>query len=170
MDRETTKLIAQLGLDKGSVLEISGSTWAKRLNFKQYKAVHYPAYDICESTLAETFDLVIAEQVFEHLLWPYRAGKNVYQMLKPGGFFLITTPFLIRIHNHPIDCSRWTEIGLRHLLAECGFPLEGIRTASWGNRACVRANYVKWARYNPRMHSLHNEPNFPVVVWAVAQK
>jgi hypothetical protein len=114
--------------------------------------------------------LIIAEQVFEHLLWPYRAGKNVHRMLNQGGYFLITTPFLVRIHSGPTDCSRWTETGIRYFLAECGFSLERIQTGSWGNRACVRANFSQWSRYRRLVHSLRNEPSFPVVVWALAQK
>ena len=70
--------------------------------------------------LDDTFDLIIAEQVFEHLLWPYRAARNVHRMLRPGGSFLITTPFLVKIHPVPNDCSRWTETGMKHLLAEAG--------------------------------------------------
>jgi SAM-dependent methyltransferase len=138
--------------------------------FRSYKSLYYPDFDICESSLADQFDLILADQVFEHLLWPYRAGKNVYKMLNRGGYFLITTPFLIRVHNFPIDCSRWTEIGLKYFLAECGFDLEHIRTGSWGNRACVRANFSRWILYRPWLHSLKNEPLFPVAVWALAQK
>ena len=32
--------------------------------------------------------------------------------------------------------------GLRHLLANCGFPLEKIVTGYWGNRACVRQAWL----------------------------
>ena len=91
-------------------------------------------------------------------------------MLRPGGHFLVTTPFLIRVHRIPIDCSRWTETGLKCLLVECGFRSESIRTASWGNRACFRGNFPRLAAYLPMLHSLRNEPDFPVVVWALAQK
>jgi hypothetical protein len=38
-------------------------------------------------------DIIIAEQVFEHLLWPYRAVRNVFQMLTPNGALLVTTHF-----------------------------------------------------------------------------
>jgi SAM-dependent methyltransferase len=150
-------------------LEISGNHFS-RLCFKEYRAVHYPDYDVCTSSLAEEFDLIIAEQVFEHLLWPYRAGRNVYQMLSPGGHFLVSTPFLVRIHDYPTDCTRWTEMGLRFFLAECGFDLAKIRTFSWGNRACIQADFTEWARYRRKIHSLANEPQFPYHVWAVAQK
>jgi SAM-dependent methyltransferase len=170
MNRETRRMIGALQPEQLKVLEISGTAWEEWCRFKEYKSVSYPDYDICESALSETFDLIIAEQVFEHLLWPYRAGRNVYQMLNPGGHVLITTPFLIRVHNFPVDCSRWTELGIKHLLAECGFPLEKIQTGAWGNRACIRANYFEWARYKATLHSLRNEPDFPVSVWALAQK
>lgn len=169
MNRRTRELIEGLQPGSFSVLEISGEAWGQLGIFEEYKSAKYPDYDVCKSALPETFDLIIAEQVFEHLLWPYRAGKNVHRMLNPEGYFLVTTPFLIRIHDHPVDCCRWTETGIKYLLAECGFPLETIKTGSWGNRACVRANFRRWARYKSRIHPLHNEPNFPVVVWALAK-
>ena len=58
---------------------------------------------------------------------------------------------------------------MKYFLAECGFDLERIQTASWGNRACIKANFNKWARRG-WFGSLHNEPDFPVTVWALAQK
>jgi SAM-dependent methyltransferase len=169
MNRECRALVEALGPQGLKTLEISGHEWGKLYRFKEYQTTDYPEYDVCEKPLAQTFDLIVAEQVFEHLLWPYRAGRNILQMLNPGGHFLISTPFLIKIHGHPIDCSRWTELGLKHLLAECGFPIERIKTYSWGNRACVKKYIDSWASYR-WWRSLRNEPEFPIVVWALAQK
>jgi len=170
MNRETRKLVEGLQPQELRVLEIAGDYWQNLLSFKEYKSVKHQDFDICASTLPETFDLIIAEQVFEHLLWPYRAGKNIHRMLNPEGHFLITTPFLVRLHAEPVDCSRWTELGMKHLLAECGFPLEKIKTGSWGNRDCVKANLDKWVRYRNNKHSLKNDTDFPYVVWALAEK
>jgi SAM-dependent methyltransferase len=170
MNRETLRLVTALAPETLDALEISGDRWRDLCEFRSYRSVAFPEYDLCAGALGERFDLIFAEQVFEHLLWPYRAGRHVYRMLRPGGHFLITTPFLIRVHGYPVDCTRWTETGLRHFLAECGFPLEEIRTGSWGNRACVRANFHQFPRYRARLHSLRNEPEFPVVVWALALK
>ncbi len=169
MNQQTRALVQALPIRELRVLEISGEDW-KGLPFKSYKALHFPEFDITAQVLPETFDLIIAEQVFEHLLWPYRAGRNVYAMLAPGGHFLNTTPFFIKIHNHPTDCSRWTPTGMKYFLAECGFPLEKIRTESWGNRDCVRSNLRGWTPYRPGWHSLRNETDYPMVVWALAQK
>lgn len=169
MRDDCERWIAELGAERLKVLEISGNHYAD-LPFAEYRIAAYPDYDVCAGPLPDTFDLVIAEQVFEHLLRPYAAARNVHAMLRPGGHFLISTPFLVRVHDYPVDCTRWTETGLRGFLAESGFEPERIRTASWGNRACVNANFHDWTRFRPRLHSLANEPAFPYHVWALAQK
>jgi SAM-dependent methyltransferase len=169
MNQETARLVGGLDFKHASALEISGVQW-KDFRFARYKSVGYPDFDICAGVLDEKFDIILAEQVFEHVLWPYRGVRNVFQMLNPDGSFLITTPFLVRIHGHPIDCSRWTELGMRHLLAEGGFDMDRITTGSWGNRACARSNLLRWTPYNRWLHSLKNEPDYPVAVWALARK
>jgi len=162
--------IRELGPERLDVLEISaGPQWAREFPFRSYTGTDYPGFDVCSETLPARFDLIIADQVFEHLKWPYRAGRNVLAMLRPGGHFLVAVPFLVRVHTSPIDCSRWTEQGLSYLLQECGFPEAGIATASWGNRACLKANLTSW-RKRGLFGSLANEPDFPVMVWAFARK
>ena len=169
-DEETRRLIAGLGPSGLRALEISGRVWQDE-GFRSYEAAEYPAYDVCRNTLPGPFDLIIAEHVFEHVLWPYRAGRNVLQMLQPGGHFLIVTPFLYKVHPNPYDCTRWTETGIRHFLAECGFPMETIATGSWGNRACLEATLRREYRlFNRHLHSLKNDPELPMVVWALARK
>jgi SAM-dependent methyltransferase len=164
-----TELLKSIGARDFDVLEISAGQYWRTLPFKSFTEANYPQFDICSDTLEKQFDLIIADQVFEHLLWPLRAAKNVHSMLRPGGYFLITTPFLIKVHAIPNDCTRWTETGMKYFLAEAGFSLDEIKTDSWGNRSCVKANFSKWARKG-WLGSLHNEPEFPVVVWAFARK
>ena len=111
-------------------LEISGHAW-QSFGFDHYQTLTWPEYDVCRAPLENAnFDVIIAEHVWEHLLWPHRASQNVWQMLRPGGYFLVMTPFLVRIHEFPHDCSRWTEVGLKHLLAEAGFGMDDIVTGS----------------------------------------
>jgi SAM-dependent methyltransferase len=174
MNRETLKLVEGLCPEQLDVLEISGGAWGQRKQFKSFQSPRYPVLDICESAPTDTFDLVIAEQVFEHLTRPLQAGRNVHEALRPGGHFLITTPFLVKMHPYPIDCCRWTPDGLLNLLVECGFDREDIHVDAWGNRACMRANLrgdsKTWVRYKPYLHSLKNDPAFPLQVWALAKK
>lgn len=169
MYERCAELLRGLGPERLDALEISAGKYFQTLGFRSFREANYPEFDICQGTLPEQYDVIIADQVWEHLLWPYRAARNVHAMLKPGGHFLVTTPFLIRVHEIPYDCSRWTETGLKHFLIECGFDPDGIVTGSWGNRACVKANLYKFARRG-WFGSLKNEPQFPVAVWALAKK
>ncbi len=170
MYRHAFAFIEGLGPSELDVLEISGGPqWKREFTFRSYRSTEYPDFDICADVLPQRFDLIIADQVFEHLPWPYRAGRNVLAMLKPGGVFVVATPFLVRVHEVPIDCSRWTPDGLSFLLQECGFRPGDIETHSWGNRACVKGNLMSW-RKRGFFGSLANEKNFPVMVWAYARR
>jgi SAM-dependent methyltransferase len=170
MYRKAFDFIATLEPERLDVLEISGGNqWKRALRFKSYESTQYPDFDVCTDTLPRQFDLIIADQVFEHVKWPSRAGRNVWKMLRPGGAFVISTPFLIRVHRVPVDCSRWTAEGLSYLLQECGFEENDIQVDSWGNRSCVKANLNRW-RKRGFFGSLRNEPDYPVMVWAFAKK
>jgi SAM-dependent methyltransferase len=169
MDQSTDALVRSLPCQELDALEISGGKW-KSLGFKSYRTTNFPEFDICKEQTSQKFDIIIAEQVFEHLKWPHRASQNIYGMLNPGGYFLISVPFLIKIHNDPIDCTRWTSEGLAYFLEEAGFDLDKIQTGSWGNRESVIANFDEWMPFNPKRHSLANESDFPLVTWALARK
>jgi SAM-dependent methyltransferase len=150
-------------------LEIAAGWKWRRRGWGSFTEMNWPDHDICEDRLDRQFDVVIADNVWEHLLHPYRAAQNVLAMLKPGGLFINITPFLIRHHPIPTDCTRWTELGMRHFLADAGFDGDRIETGSWGNAAAVKANFRRWARTGWR-RSLPNDPDFPVAVWAFARK
>lgn len=172
MNQEIQRFISSLDCLHIDALEVSGTGCKGKYNFRSYYSVSYPEYDICVDPLKrEAFDLIIAEQVFEHILQPQKAAANVHDMLRPGGVFVISTPFLVKIHEQPLDISRWTERGIRQLLENEGF--EVLYTASWGNLECLAADMqpgLGWTAYDPRRHSLKNQPQFPIVVWAFAKK
>ena len=131
----------------------------------------YPEFDICENYLNEKFDLIIADNVWEHLKYPYKASKNIQKMLNKNGYFLVIVPFLVRLHEVPIDCTRWTEDGLKYYLEESGFNINNIETGSWGNKKSVISNLRnddKWTRVG-FYSKLNNEKNFPVQIWALAK-
>jgi len=170
MYRRCFEFVRSLQPESLEVLEVSaGPHWRRAFSFRSFTGTDYPGYDVCSEVLPHHYDLIIADQVFEHLQWPTRAARNLFEMLKPGGYLILAVPFLLRVHKSPIDCSRWTEQGLSHLLQEAGFTAESIRTDSWGNRACVKANLTSW-RKRGFFGSLRNEPDFPVMVWAFAHK
>ena len=168
------KDISFLNLEDLEVLEISaGEYWKENFRFKSFTELNFPEYDICKDVINENkYDLIIADNVWEHLKYPYRATKNVFKMLRPNGYFLVITPFLIKIHNVPIDCSRWTEDGMRYFLSEAGFDLENITTNSWGNKKCAKLDLrddPTWTRIG-FFRSMKNNKMFPMQIWALAKK
>jgi SAM-dependent methyltransferase len=167
--RECLALVEQLVPEQLDVLEIGAGHMWQRLPFRTYTTMNYPEYDICRDVLNRQFDLVISDNVFEHLSYPHRAGRNVLTMLRPNGHFLNITLFLVRIHLVPMDCSRWTQEGMRYLLEECGFDPATMVSGAWGNRACVRANLRRWVRRG-WFRSLKNESAYPCQVWVLARK
>ena len=172
--KKIKKELGSVDLKSFETLEISsGEYWKKNFFFKSYKNLNYPEFDICEKNkIKKKYDFIIADNVFEHLKYPYRAAKNIYKLLKSNGYFLIIVPFLVRLHNVPIDCTRWTEDGLKFFLEESGFKIKNIKTNSWGNKSCVISNLRSdnmWTRIG-FYKNLNNEKNYPVQVWAIAKK
>ena len=166
--------LSNLKLHQFKTLEISsGEYWKENFQFKSYTAWNFPDFDICSKIdIRNKFDFIIADNVWEHLKYPHRATKNVYNLLNDNGYFLVIVPFLIRVHEVPIDCTRWTKDGLKFLLEESGFKIENIYTNSWGNRKCVTSNLRSddtWSRIW-FYRDFKNEKNFPVQVWAIAKK
>ena len=173
MNRETLKFVQSLPCTGIDVFEISGDGWNdQRFGFRTYRNAYYPEHDICNAPVgSEICDLVILEQVLEHVRFPDRALRHSLQMLRPGGWVLVTTPFLLRFHPQPLDLYRWTADGLKVLLEEAGF--QDVVTDSWGNRDCLFADMTPgpdWTYFDPERHSLANEPQFPIVVWGYARK
>ena len=166
--------LKKLKLENMNVLEISaGEYWRENYKFRSYDTLNFPDFNICDSiSIKKKYDLIIADNVWEHLDYPYRATKNIYKLLNDNGYFLIIVPFLVRVHNVPIDCSRWTEKGLKYFLNECGFNINDIKTNSWGNKECVKSNMRDddtWTRIG-FYKNLKNDKKYPVQVWALAKK
>ena len=154
-----------------SAAEISGDAQAGR-PWKRFVSLNYPEFDLCAPLEGRgTFDVVICEQVIEHVVDPWAAAENLRGLCTPGGHVIVSTPFLIRVHELPAygmhDYWRFTPRGLRILLARAG--LEVAAVGSWGNRSCVTGNFDHWPAYR-RWHSLRNEPDLPVQVWAFARR
>jgi SAM-dependent methyltransferase len=53
------------------------------------------------------FDVVISNQVIEHLTNPDNMIKEIHRILKPGGFAIISTPNLCSLHNRLFVLLGW---------------------------------------------------------------
>ncbi|MDB6040801.1 MAG: pimB 3, partial [Verrucomicrobiales bacterium] len=66
-------------------------------------------------------DSAMATEVLEHCSEPGQILREVCRVLKPGGFFFFTVPFLWPLHEVPHDFYRYTPFALKRLLAVSGF-------------------------------------------------
>lgn len=90
---------------------------------RRYKQADY-FYDGTRMPFAnEDFDGLISNQVFEHVFNPHDFLKEANRVLKIGGKFLITVPFVWDEHEQPYDYARYSSFGLTHLLRESGFEI-----------------------------------------------
>lgn len=65
--------------------------------------------------LDETFDLVVAQAVLEHVLDPFACVAEMNRVLKPGGLVYAETPFMQQVHGGRYDFHRFTQLGHRRL-------------------------------------------------------
>ncbi len=170
-DEAIDDFITHLNSNSINVLEISGNRWENHFSNQNYNTLSFPEFDLSNKIDSySVYDLIILEHVLEHLPNPSLAIKNIHKLLKTGGSLIIATPFLIKVHNAPDDCTRWTKNGLKHLLSNNGFLSKNIAVDQWGNKSAIISNFNKWVKYKPYIHSLKNEEQFPVTVWAFAKK
>jgi SAM-dependent methyltransferase len=170
MNRAADRRIASLDPTRCTAVEISGDNHAGR-PWKEYTSLNFPDFDLCAPLSDERdFDVVICEQVLEHVPDPSAAAANLRHLCAPGGQVIVSTPFLVKVHELPeygmLDYWRFTPRGLRLLLERAGLVVDEM--GAWGNRQCVAGNIRVWSAYRP-WHSLHNEPDVPVQVWAFAR-
>jgi SAM-dependent methyltransferase len=69
-----------------------------------------------------TIDAIVCTEVFEHLVDPPAAARELVRVLKPGGRLVLTTRFCFPLHDRPADYWRFTSYTLERLFA----PLDPV--------------------------------------------
>jgi SAM-dependent methyltransferase len=169
LNRSVDEYLMSLHPPRLRAAEISGNAQAGK-PWKEFVSLDYPEFDLCAPLEGRgTFDVVICEQVLEHVVDPCAAARNLRGLTVPEGKVVVSTPFLIRVHELPLyglnDYWRFTPRGLRTLLERAGLKVDEVY--SWGNRSCIAANLDRWPAHR-RWMSLRSEPEMPVQVWAFA--
>ena len=120
--------IAQLAGTELNILDVGGRYQPYRPLFKT-RARRYISCDILRTAFVdvvgngeclpfanETFDLVIATQIFDCFTEPRRAAQQIHAVLKPGGVLLASIPAMAPRFS---DDERWrfTASGIRSVLS-----------------------------------------------------
>lgn len=109
---------------------------------------------------AHSFDAVAACEILEHLERPGDAIREVARVLRPGGRFVLSTPFRERIettlcihcnHKTPVNAHLHSFDGrvLDGLLAEAGLTTE--RVVIFGSRPAERLGLAGFTGFLPHM-------------------
>jgi SAM-dependent methyltransferase len=77
---------------------------------------HYPIED-------NTFDIVLAGQVMEHVKSIWRWVEELKRIIKPGGYIILVSPVSWAYHEAPVDCWRIYPEGMKTLMEEKGLQI-----------------------------------------------
>lgn len=103
-----------------------------------------------------SFDVVISTEVMEHVPDPDSYLMEVKRVLKPGGMFFFTVPFLMSLHEVPHDYYRYTPFALEMIFKRVGFITITIKPMGGYNAAMAQmlglwVNMYLWGRKKKMM-------------------
>lgn len=78
------------------------------------------------------FDAIVTLNTLEHIYEIEKVLRELARVLKQGGAFIATVPFLFRIHGHPDDFLRGTPTWWGKTLTRVGFCNVVITPLLWG--------------------------------------
>lgn len=107
-----TKVDSYLGLE----LDTPENRLSKQADL-YYDGDYFPLDD-------SSFDVLLCNQVLEHVFQPEVFLSELVRVLRPGGLLILTVPFLWPEHEQPYDCLRYTSFGLRDRLEKSGLRIK----------------------------------------------
>jgi SAM-dependent methyltransferase len=103
----------------------------------------------------DSFETTFATEVLEHYPEPGMVLSETFRVMKSGGCFFFTVPFLWNLHEVPHDEYRYTPFALERLLKEAGFKNINIR-ATGGWHASMAQMLGLWVRRAPMTNRKRN--------------
>ena len=90
------------------------------------KADHHIDFD-SKTTLPDNYcDIILSNQVLEHVESPAGYLQEAYRILKPGGSLIISTHGYWYYHPTPNDYWRWTSAGLQKTIKKENFQIDSF--------------------------------------------
>lgn len=119
----TADLLYDIG---GAQKSAKGRT--KSWNVKELVCLDLPAYDLNEpQTHDRKADFVLCLEVFEYLIDPLQAVKNIADALKKGGTAVVSFPFVYPVHNEvEFDSLRYTLSGIKRFAQKAGLGIADV--------------------------------------------
>jgi SAM-dependent methyltransferase len=102
----------------------------QRRNYLALDVIPYPEVDIacdltqCNPFREDSFDAILLMNVLEHVYDTHALMGALAAMLKPGGALICAIPFLVKMHQEPVDFVRYTHYALERLGPQHGLNLD----------------------------------------------
>lgn len=118
-------LILDVGAGRGDFADL----FQKR-NYLTLDVYPYPEVDIvCDLTQTNpfhesSFDAILLMNVMEHVYDTHALLGKLAKMLKRGGALIVAIPFMVKMHQVPIDFVRYTHFALERLGRDHGLEVE----------------------------------------------
>ena len=118
-------VILDIGTGRGEFEEIFAGRRCLALDVYPYPEVDV----VCDLTQAMalrpgSFDAITVMNVLEHILDTHAILEALGSLLKPGGVMIVAIPFMVKIHQAPVDFVRYTHFALQRLGEEHGLEMQ----------------------------------------------
>ncbi len=179
---ELSPIVLDVGCGEAPYKDLFGDARYIGMNYDSLSA----SPDICGDALSlpvreNSVDIVLASQVIEHVRNPFVMLSEIFRVLQPGGYLVLSAPFYWPIHEAPHDYFRFTHYGLSEVITEAGLEIVELR-ADGGDRARLATSIAinlpgkRWAavRLMLNVSALlwpgKNEPTLPLNYTLIARK
>lgn len=139
--------------------------------------ISYPEYDLhtISNSFKNEFDFFLFNQTIEHLYNPFEAIKQIYEVVKPGGYVFTSVPTINIPHMTPIHFNGFNPMGLAMLFKTANFDV--VEIGQWGNYEYLTKLFKShyWPSYyhlndNNENNIIVNEERNVCQCWILAKK
>lgn len=111
----------------------------------------------------DTYDVVLALSVLEHVHDPYQVVREIFRVTKPGGQVMAWVPFFFGVHAFPDDISRFTREGLSVVFERAGFEVTKADSDTYAGVVLNASDAVHFLLPRPRFPRLNKALQYPLV-------
>lgn len=143
----------------------------------------YPEYDIQAAQFPDDeFDVVVADQVLEHIPHVMKAVKECVRITKVGGILMFGTPWIYPYHAMGEWKDYWRISRDAYAMMFDEFGVETIEIDGWGHKEALvfgsltdgfgflSTNRTVEMGLDAKLFDVANNPDYAIEVWAVGRK